>query len=173
MATTMKLIAKNVLGSNTATVTFSSIPGTGYTDLLVVASIRSSRAAASDALFILFNGNTTLGSGSNVTGRILTGNGSTAASTALTDNFLCDIGAASATSNTFGALEIYLPNYAGAANKSFSQTHAYENNATTAIITAGAHLWSSTDAVTSVGFDALFGDFASGSSFFLYGITKA
>jgi len=173
MATTMKLISKQVLGSNSATVTFSSIPGTGYTDLLIVASIRSTRAAVSDALYILFNGNTTLGPGSNVTGRILAGNGSAATSTALTDNYLGGIGAASATSNTFSALEIYLPNYAGATNKSFSLTSAYENNATTAEITVGAHLWSSTAAVTSVGFDALFGDFVTGSSFFLYGISKA
>jgi hypothetical protein len=108
-----------------------------------------------------------------VTGRILAGNGSAATSTALTDNYLGGIGAASATSNTFSALEIYLPNYAGATNKSFSLTSAYENNATTAEITVGAHLWSSTAAVTSVGFDALFGDFVTGSSFFLYGISKA
>jgi len=169
MATTCKLIAKNVLGSDTSSVTFSSIPGTGYTDLLVVASARTSKTGqADDYIKIQFNS-----SSSNLSGRFLIGTGS-AASSATDTAVYVPCAAAGATASTFGVSTFYIPNYAGSTNKSVSGEGAGETNATIAIMYATAGLWSNTAAITSVGLVPYYGpNFVSGSSFFLYGITKA
>jgi hypothetical protein len=174
MATTCKLIAKNVLGSNTGTVTFSSIPGT-YTDLLLLVSARSTRTPATTgqlgSLQVRPNAATT-----NLSTRWLRGNGSAAASS--TDTALdFPIGpddATNWTADTFTSVEIYIPNYAGSTNKSLSGITTIETNGATSYMYAVAGLWSSTAAITSV--DLVEGgsnNFKSGSSFFLYGITKA
>jgi hypothetical protein len=170
MATTMKLIAKNVLGSDTSSVTFSSIPGT-YTDLLLVCSVRSSRSASNDGIKARFNG---AGSDTNHSSRVLVGDGSVTLSG--TGSFV-RVGYATgstATSNTFGSSEMYIPNYAGSTAKSMSSFGAQEDNAANADMGVAASLWNSTAAITSIELLLLTGpNFKSGSSFFLYGITKA
>ncbi len=168
MPTTMKLIAKNVLGSNTATVTFSSIPQT-YTDLLLITSARCSRAVTVSDLAVAFNGST-----ANFTGRALYGNGSSALSTTSVARYVGTITGANATANTFGSSECYIPNYTGSTNKSFSVSGCNETNATEAYISVIAGLWSNTAAITSIDItEQGGGNLVTGSSFFLYGITKA
>ena len=173
MATTYELIAKNVLGSDTATVTFSSIPGTGYTDLVLVASCRSSLAAGNDDLYLQFNSD----SSSAYSQRHIRGTGSgrfSGATSSQTSMYLLAISAGSTTSDTFSSTEIYIPNYANTTtNKSVSYTNLYENNATAAIIAAGAGLWGSTNAITQIDLFTPSSDFVTGSSFYLYGITKS
>ena len=170
MPTTMKLIAKNTLGSDVADVTFSSIPGT-YTDLYLVASARTARALVLDQLKLEFNG-----SASNYSVRYLEGpgGGGGASSSTLTEfGWLTSTGD-NATASTFGNSECYIPNYAGSTNKSASFTGTQETNASTAYITIAASLWSDTSAITSIKILSRVGsNLKSGSSFFLYGITKA
>ena len=169
MPTTMKLIAKTTLGSASAPVTFSSIPGT-YTDLVCVVSARSANAVDTIGMFLRFNGDT---NGANYSWRRLFGTGSTTGSDT-NGNAPMILTGDNATANTFGGIEIHIPNYAGSTNKSVSATGATETNATAAVIAATAGLWSNTAAITSL---SLYVDssqnFKSGSSFFLYGITKA
>ena len=173
MATTCELIAKSVLGSNTANIQFTSIPAT-YDDLLLVCSLRTTRSGfAFDNVEITFNGST-----SGYSERMLYGNGASAASYANTSAAkLVPIinPAANATSNTFSNSEIYIPNYAGSTNKSVSATDASETNASTAYIAALAGLWANTAAITSILIKSTTGanDLVSGSSAYLYGITKA
>ena len=166
MATTMKLIAKQTLGSSAATVTFDSIPGTGYTDLVFYITAR--RDAAATDLLLLFNT-----SGGTYTTRLLYGTGSSALSATPARN--CGIVCANTdTANTFASNWVYIPNYAGSTAKSWSSEGATENNGTTAYITASAGVWDQTAAITKVDFtNNGGGNFVSGSSFFLYGITKA
>ena len=170
MATTMRLIGKVVLGSDTATITFSDIPGSGYTDLLLSMSLRTSASGSNNDCAMKFNGSTT-----GRSYRSLYGTGSSTGSS--NGSTLLYIGPASATtsaSNTFSSFEIYIPNYAGSANKSFSCTTANEDNASLAYIFAIAGLWSNTDAITSIDvYSNTSANFKSGSSAFLYGITKA
>jgi hypothetical protein len=174
MATTCKLIAKNVLGSDAATVTLSDIPAT-YTDLLVLTSARTDFTGVNgvnDYILMRFNGD----SGSNYTYRQLLGNGSAASSQSgtLTGALAGRASGSDATASTFGNSETYIPNYAGSTNKSLSTTAANENNGTSATVVAQAALWSNTAAITSILFRPGDGsNFKSGSSFFLYGITKA
>jgi hypothetical protein len=169
MATTCRLIAKNTLGSDAADVTFSSIPGT-YTDLLLVANARTARALLLDVLKLEFNGSTT-----GYSSRYLEGAGASGVASATISEFwgLTTAGD-NATASTFGNSECYIPNYAGSTNKSASSTGTQETNGTTAYIQAQAALWTSTDAITSIKIVSRVGsNIRSGSSFFLYGITKA
>lgn len=169
MPTTCKLIAKNVLGSDTASVTFSSIPAT-YTDLWLVMSARSDRSGdINDFINVSFNGST-----SNFTGRYLQGNGSSASSNTNVPRLIGYMTASNSTASTFGSSEAYIPNYAGSTNKSFSVSAVNETNGSVAIIILCANLWSNTAAINEVGLVPANGtNFKSGSSFFLYGITKA
>jgi hypothetical protein len=172
MATTCKLIAKNVLGSDAANVEFTSIPST-YDDLFLVATARTSRSAANENLKMTVNG-----SGSGYSERLLYGDGSSAASASRSaQSSLIYIYAAgnTQTSNTFGSVEIYIPNYAGSTNKSMSITSCNEGNAATVFaLAANAALWADTAAITSIKIETeLANDLKSGSSFFLYGIKKA
>jgi hypothetical protein len=168
MATTMKLIAKNVLGSDTATVTFSSIPGTGYTDLLMVTSTRGTNSSQAVNLVVSFNSST-----SNFTYRELYGSGSSAASELGSTGRAGLTCGNTSTASTFGSTELYIPNYAGSTNKSYSVTSVSETNASAALMNVLAGLWSNTAAITSIGVSPNAGSWKSGSSFFLFGITKA
>ena len=170
MPTTMKLIAQQTLSSNAATVTLGSggtIPQT-YDDLLVLVSGRSTISALATDLFMGINGST-----ANFTTRFVYGNGSSALSSAQSQRYVGTLVGSTATASTFASNEIYIPNYRGSTNKSISATAVSENNGTTAYILAFATLWSNTAAITSLEFASNSGDLASGSSFFLYGITKA
>ena len=175
MATTCKLIAKSTLGADAASVTLGSggtIPQT-YTDLLLIMSVRSTKTGANwGNIALTFNA-----SGSGYKRRLLYGNGSSATSTSNTSasNLSYHYAtAASAPADTFGSIEIYIPNYAGSTYKSTSSTSVTENNATAAFIAADAGLWENTAAITSIEIDEDdSNNLKSGSSFFLYGITKA
>lgn len=171
MATTVKLIAKSVLGSSASSISFTSIPGT-FTDLMLVCSLRSSQADTVGYAGIQFNGDT----GSNYSGRYLNGNGSgTPGSASYTSTRIYGQGTGgdSSTSNTFSSMEFYIPNYAGSTNKSVSLTNVNETNATAAYMTIVAGLWSNTAAITQI--DLLYPgyNFLANSSAYLYGITKA
>ena len=114
MANTFVAIATTTVGSGgAASITFSSIPGT-YTDLLVKASVRSDQANIANSLGIQFNG-----SGANFTSKFIEGSGSTVSSFSTT-NIIGNAQGTSSTSNTFSSVEVYIQNYTGSNNKSFS-----------------------------------------------------
>jgi hypothetical protein len=158
------------LSSAQANITFSNIPQT-FTDLLLVVSARTTSnpgGASWGDIAILPNNLTTNGSG-----RYLFGQGSSASSG--TDSKILFRGNSSnSTSVTFGNASIYITNYTSSLAKSFSTDQVSENNATLALQLIGAHLWNSTAAITSLVLDpeSASGDFASGSSATLYGVTK-
>jgi hypothetical protein len=172
MPVTYTLIASNVLGSDTASVTFSAIPAT-YTDLVLRASVRTSRSTSSDQLKITFNGDTA----TNYSYRTLLGDGSAASSNGIgtvssSINYYVD--GNTSVSNAFGSTEIYIPNYLAAANKPFSGFSVQETDISSAIMTAVASLWRNTAAITSIEIDQVTGpNFLTGSSFYLYGIKNS
>lgn len=146
MANTYKKIASVTVGSGGAsTIDFTSIPGT-YTDLLLVSSVRTSRAAYHESLTMSFNGLTT-----NRTNRRIYGDGSGVGSTSDTIMYGGQAAGATATASTFGNSATYIPNYAGSTyNKSSSNDAVSENNATNALAMLNANLWSSTAAITQI-----------------------
>ncbi len=167
MANTYTLISSVTVGAGGAsTIDFTSIPAT-YTDLLLKVSGRGDRSGATfDGIYIKFNGSAT------ATARYLEGNGASASS-GTTSNFAGVIDAATATSSTFSNIEVYIPNYAGSNNKSYSSDSVHETNATTAYADLTAGLWSNTSAINQITLNANAGNFVQYSTAYLYGIKNS
>ena len=169
----MQLISAQTLTSASASVTFSSIPQT-FTDLKLVISARITSGGAPNVC-IRFNSD----SGANYSYKTLFGDGSSASSydQSATGNTFINIGYSensSNTANTFGNMEIYIPNYISSNYKSTSSESVQENNATTAYSMLTAGLWNNTSAITGITLVNVSGGvtFAIGSSFYLYGISS-
>jgi len=170
MANTYKLISSVTVGSGgAADITFSSIPAT-YTDLVIKGSFRGV-GTGSPNIALDINGAST-----NRTTRWLQGNG---AGSVTSYNFTtADIATANTTTqtaNTFGNLEVYIPNYAGANNKSFSVDSVQENNAsaTPAYAELFAGLWSVASAITTLKLYINGQNLGQYSTAYLYGISNA
>ena len=169
---TYTLISSNVLTTSAASVTFSSIPA-DYTDLVLRISARTIDTATNRSVRVLLNGST-----SNNSWTLLYGTGSVAGSTNATADTVGIFGGYIShdgdTSATFGSVEIYIPNYLSNTNKPLSGFGASENNATAAYMGVSAGLRSSTTAVSSLLLQPTAStSFASGSSFYLYGLSNA
>ena len=168
------LLEKITVGAaGASSITFSSIPQTGYTDLVVKASIRTGRAVTNSSLSMRFNGD----SGSNYSNRLLSGDGTSVTSVssgAVTRIQYFYAPGSTATSSTFSNMEIYIPNYTSSNYKSVNMDSVTENNATTVADALAAGLWSSTAAITSIFIDEPFGSssFQQYSTFYLYGVAK-
>ena len=161
-----KIATVEVGSAGAATIAFSNIPQ-GYTDLKVVRNARGTASGNNVDTKMTFNGVTT-----GYTIRNVYGDGSTAASFSdSTTNYTGgETNGASTTANAFDNVEIYIPNYAGSTNKSFSVDNIVENNATFGLQWLHAGLWSNTAAITSITFTPASGNFAQYSTATLYGI---
>jgi hypothetical protein len=160
----MKLIETKTLGADAASIEFTSIPQT-FTDLVLKVSGRLD--ANNTAIKIQFNNLTT-----NLSTRYLFGSGSAAQSFSDASNIFLYANSSTFTSSTFANSEVYIPNYSGATNKSVSVDAVTENNATAADMAIFAGLWADTSAITSIKLLPNSGDFVTGSTVSLYGITK-
>jgi hypothetical protein len=172
MANTYQLISSTTVSTAVSSITLSSIPAT-YKDLVVRTSTRSSYAANIVLGGLRFNGN----SSSIYSDIELYYTAGAAANTLFSANNFMYTNYSSAntsTASTFGNNEIYIPNYAGSTNKPVSSTNVAENNSTDAGVAYIAGLWSSTAAITSITlFPGGGSNFATGSSFYLYGIKNS
>ena len=170
MPNTFELIASSTVGAGgAASIDFTSIPAT-FTDLCVKISARDSSANTLGGVYFKFNGST-----SGYSQRLLYGTGSSAGSGSniTTDKaFVTDTTANTATANTFGSQEVYIPNYAGSNQKSYSADGVTENNATAAYPELVAGLWTGTAAISSINISAAT-SFMQHSTFYLYGVKNA
>ncbi len=174
MPNTFIKIASVTVGSGGAsTIDFTSIPGT-YTDLCVKVTARTNLADTEEFLRLEFNGS----GGTAYSYRNLYGNGTAAVS--LNGSGAANVlyggiaNASLSTSNTFSNCEIYIPNYAGSNNKSFSIDFVNEQNATKTFAMMVAGLWSNTSAITSIKLTpASGGSFVQYSTATLYGIKNS
>ena len=171
MANTFELIASSSVGSGgAASIDFTSISGS-YTDLCVMASIRTNYAAVSDDMCMRFNGSSTSYSNKQIFGTgSAVGTGSP-----FTDRLYIGAGDGNnATASTFSSNRMYIPNYAGSNYKSLSTEGLMENNATEAYMNMVAGLWSNSAAITSI---SIFSNYASTisqySTAYLYGVKNA
>jgi hypothetical protein len=167
MPKSYELIASNtVTGATAANISFSSIPST-YTDVVVKLCARGNESGANwSEVAISLNG-----SSSSFTGRALYG--TTAVGSFATTTTMAWIPAANATSTTFGNTELYIPNYSGSANKSFSVDTVTENNSNQAILVLFSGLWSNTAAINQITLTPTAGQFVQNSTAYLYGIIKS
>jgi hypothetical protein len=165
MANTYTLIEAKTLGSSAASVTFTSIPAT-YTDLCILMSARSTTGSPDSSISEIN------GSSANLQGRWLWGENNSLTNGSYSGNIvLVGLPKSNATSNTFGNVQIYIANYTASEYKPVSIDSVSENNATNEAYTMiAAGLWSNTATITSIKLTA---DFATYSTFYLYGIKNS
>ena len=162
------IFTQTVGAGGVGAVTFNSIPQT-FTDLMVVASTRSTFTSGFDSFGLYLNG-----SQSNISNTSINGSGSGVTSTRSTYRAISANDSAFATANTFANIEIYIPNYTAATFKQMIVQGVTENNAIASNLNLVANLWSQTAAITSLSFDNSTSgqNFVQYSTFSLYGITK-
>lgn len=166
--TAFESIATTTLSSPTATITFSSIPGT-YQHLQI--RVMAKTAGASDeSMDMQFNGVST----NNYYSHRLSGNGSTASASALglfssTRPLYNNLAASSSDGFSVGIIDIH--DYASTTkNKTVRTIGGYDNNGTGNIGLVSGLYSANTNAITSITFTNGSGNFVSGSTFALYGI---
>lgn len=165
------LLQRVTLTLATSSVTFTNIPQTGYTDLKVVASMRTNEATVNSGGAMAF------ANGSNIhSNRRLYGyyNGGSATgsdgSTGSGDITLGNINGANVAANAFSSCDIYIPNYTSSNFKSVSIDNLMSGNTLNLLFQQFiSGLWSSTSPITQIIFTG-YGNWAVGTSFSLYGI---
>lgn len=172
---TYTLITSTTLTADTASVTFSSIPGT-YTDLIIRLSARGDNGGTStENIKLTLNSDTA----TNYSITALYATGTTPSSNRNSSQAVFDfdygVDGSTATSNTFSSAEIYIPSYIVSQNKPLGIFSVAENNSATGNgITDAAGLWRNTAAITSISISpGTSAKFKSTSSFFLYGIKNS
>ena len=176
MANTFELIASSTVGSSgAASIDFTSIPST-YTDLVVKLSARTADTGlVFDGVLLAFNGSTSSYSYKSIYGGYPSSSSTASGGGSSISNIPGQYGSTNlATSNTFGSVDIYIPNYAGSNYKSTSGDSVAENNGSANIIAMNAGLWSNTAAITSIKLttNSTY-NFAQHSSAYLYGVKNA
>lgn len=169
---TMTLIGAVAVGSGgAANITFNSIPAT-YTDLQLVLSLRSASGSnlGNTGLNMSINASTA----NRTQRRIYGSNGSIGSDSSTNARIMSTLPTSTSTSNAFGTLNIYFPNYAGSTNKSFFLENGADQNSTTSyeleIVTG---LWANTAAITTLSISMEdSSNFVQYSTATLYGITK-
>ena len=169
MPATYEPIASQTLGSDAATVEFTSISG-NYTDLRLVMSVRSSHNAT-DYVGLILNGVNTqtfsstylFGSGSSAT------SGRYSSTSSFNNLFSSNLYVENSTT-TWTLITVDLMSYA---NTNVFKTGLAAVAAPGLQVQRHVSLWQSTNAVTSIKADLYYGDLKSGSTFSLYGIKAA
>lgn len=161
-----KRITHYELESDQAAIIFSNIPQI-FTDLVIYVSTRSAYTGGGTPYTVIAPN----GSLANLTFRRVYGNGSSAFTDAAP--YPVPTSSSAMTASTFSSGFIYIPNYTGNTNKSFSVDALNENNGA-ATSQIQAVLWSQTAAITSIELQAESGtgNLKQYSSATLYGITK-
>jgi hypothetical protein len=155
-------IATQTLGSNTTTVTFSSIAGT-YTDLILI--VQGKDATTTDAFTIQLNGDTA----TNYSMTAMQGNGSSASSFRdSSQNFIQNMLVMDTTAVANGTF--HFMNYA---NTTTYKTILCRGDLVDFATRTSVGLWRSTSAITSIAVKMGSSQFATGSTFTLYGIAAA
>lgn len=141
-------IATTTVGSGgSAEIDFQNIPDV-YTDLLVKLSGQANNSASSSySIRLKFNNNA-----ANYSFRYIRGSGSAVISANTISTTYIYLGEIPSTfiSNTFGNLEIYIPNYTTSNAKSVSGDGVTEQNATNAWATITAGLWDNSSVINRV-----------------------
>jgi len=173
MTATYDCIATTTLGSNTATVTFSTISGS-YTDLVLVANIQGvSTVSEAQAVYLKYNSD----SSSNYSSTRIQGNGSSASSNRYsnqTSNFMGLMPSFTTAGSKFGPNIWHLQNYSNTTTyKTIVGRFNSEGTGVAGEDRVGAFvgLWRSTNAITAIELsNSATSGFANGSTFTLYGI---
>jgi hypothetical protein len=163
---TYDLIASNVLGSSASSVTFSSIPAT-YRDLIVVVDAASTTASPGASSFrMTFNSD----SGANYSYLDMSGDGSSASSSSTAgDNFIRFDGIVQNNDTQKTMAVVQIMDYSATDKHKTVLSRANKSNNR---LSAVAGRWASTSAINSITFATGSNNYASGGTFYLYGIVS-
>jgi hypothetical protein len=157
------------LTQSAASVTFDNLPSSGYTDLKIVVSARTSDTNTGTIAYVKFNG-----SSSTYSSKFLQGRGDTTSSGTGSTSY-GEIGRipginAPVTDNVFSNTEITIPNYLSSNNKTYSVDAVTEANQTIAyaVLTSGS--WATANPITSILIASTAGNLVADSTFSLYGV---
>lgn len=173
----MTLISTITSTGSSPTMAFTNIPAT-YTDLLLVASIRTTQSTTITSLYSYFGTALAAPLRTGYNSKNLIGSPSLLSYSQSNDsqwNIDYAVSGANSTSNTFGTVQLYMPNYTSSVDKYVSAEGLAENNSATAgrIIFGGSN--TSGNAASPVGYWAIelnANNFVAGSTASLYGILK-
>ena len=161
----LTLIAEQLLLSNAATVTFSSIPNT-YRHLRLVAVGRMTTATTEDYVYIRFNGDT----GSNYD-EIRSNNGGFGQSSAQTKSRIGDFPGSTAPSGSAGQFELLIPAYALTTfHKTVRSNSGVWDQSSSGVMNEFFARWRDTSAINALELSLGSGSFITGSIFSLYGM---
>lgn len=161
---TYDAIATTTLSSAATSVTFSSISGS-YTDLVLVSNVSGSGGNAN--IRIRLNSDT----GTSYSTTAISGNGSSAVSNRATSQDAMLVVQTGASLNA--AWTTHIAHFMDYSNSTTYKTALDRFVSAGSETTANVHLWRSTSAVTSITIATSTNNYASGSTFTLYGITAA
>lgn len=172
MSITYEPIASTTLSTNTASITFSSIPST-YTDLIIAGQIRSARTGEiTDQYTFVFNSDT----GSNYSSTTLYDNDEASPKVTRSGN-ASNIGLTrcpgpNGTANAFGTVLANIQNYSNSTTfKSILTRWGSQGDATFYFLGETVTLWRNTNAITSIEVKSVSSvNLATGTSLTLYGI---
>jgi hypothetical protein len=163
------LLEKITVGpAGASSITFSSIPQTGYTDLVLKGTARGD--VDSGTMYFEFNGSTSNLSSIQLWGGGDAGPGSNTFSTTIRN--WGGQNPSTSTASTFSNFEVYVPNYTSSNNKSVSIDGVNENNGATAYMGMTAGLWSDTSAINAIKVYQSGSNLQPNSTFYLYGVAK-
>ena len=166
------LLGKVNLAASAASVTLNNIPQSGYTDLKIVMSARSTQASYRTDIGWYFNSSSADSTYSFK--KVVAYEGGAVSSGFVSTTYVNTsalVSGDNATSNTFGSLELYVPNYLSSNNKSYSYEWTAEiNSGASYILGFNAGLWANTSAINSITFVTASGSFIANSTFYLYGL---
>jgi hypothetical protein len=168
---TYELIGSVTVGAGGASnISFTSIPST-YTDLLVRFSARTSSNYGS----VFAQTDMSLNSTGYTADRVLFGTNGTAYSNTGGVGTTYGVTSNTATASTFGNSDIYVPNYAGSAQKVSSSDGVSESNSATSICSINVTRFNVTSAVTSLTITptSSAGGWVQYSTAYLYGIKNS
>ena len=173
MANTYTLIQAYTLGSDTASVSFTSIPAT-YTDLQLLLSARINRTGIAVNMGLRFNSNSTGYLNLQAYADFTSSTAAALYSSALDQFGYWYTAGNSATASTFTNQSVYISDYASSKHKTISIDSASENNAIDASLLFMSGLWSNTAAITDITLTNFQGDnLRANSTFYLYGISNS
>jgi hypothetical protein len=164
------IYTQTVGAGGASSITFNNIPQ-GYTDLVVKISSRST--SNSPSTYLTFNGDTN----TNFSDTWLAGTGAATTSTRLASSSFIRFDASGQgpddTSNVFGNVEIYIPNYASSNYKQITYDSVKERNGNNYNYASvlGAALWRNTNPITLIYF-GMDGNIVQYSTFSLYGVLR-
>jgi hypothetical protein len=155
-------IARQVLGSSNATITFTNIPDT-YTDLIVVGDVTVT--GSGDAYMRVGNGS--LDTGSNYSRTWLIGSGTSALSGRESSGTFIYLNVNGINASDKIVYNLSLNNYS---NTTTNKTILMRASHSLTDVAADVALWRSTSAINTISFVRSANAWATGSTFTLYGI---